>query len=375
MLSLIMLTNKVVEDLPTRQQAIIGLLETYKIKYSVTFISNTDYNALQDVKNVVAQNEKYNLIVLNENTNKNSQIYVALDSTKADNALILDIDTNIDVIEKVLQKYKDDCQNVFVRKKANPLHYFFTKIGMFTYGLGLKMLKKLPDLCCESCVILLNQETINTILEHPQHIKEILNTNLTPDQRYAIIPEKKIYDTPTRLQQKRQKPLMLLGVLSLVFLLVTIAAMLIYPMFNGWIYSLWMFITIVVWLVLSAAACVLIAKQIFNARQGEPIPLDIDDLPLIHVNAEFTHSDLYQQQMYAQFNEESKKEPKAKKEKKTKTEKPKKQTTKKAKGSTKVKSVKTSKTTTKSTKTKAASKETTSTTPKKRGRPPKNKNN
>ena len=371
MLSLIILTNKVVEDLPARQQAIINLLENYKIKFDVNFVSTADYNALDDVKNVVAQNEKHNLIVLAPSSNKNSQIYVGLDSIKGDNALILDIDTNISLIEKILQKYKDDCQNVFVRKKVNSAHYFFTKIGMLTYGLGLKMLKKLPDLCCESSVILLNRVSIDTILENPKHLKELLNTNITPEQKYSILHEKKIYDSPTKVQQKSQTSFMLLGVLSIVFLLVTLGAMFIYPMFNGWIYSLWMFITIVAWLVLSISVCALTAKQIFNARLGSPIPLDIDDLPLIHISNTFSHSDLYQQQMFKEYYNE--KEPTEKENKKPKKQ-PKNEKVKKETATKKTTAKKITKTTSANKKEKTQN-ITTSTTPKKRGRPPKNKTN
>ncbi len=367
MLSLIILTNKVVEDLPARQQAIINLLENYKIKFDVNFVSTADYNALEDVKNVVAQNEKHNLIVLAPSSNKNSQIYVGLDSIKGDNALILDIDTNLSLIEKILQKYKDDCQNVFVRKKVNSAHYFFTKIGMITYGIGLKMLKKLPDLCCESSVILLNRVSIDTILENPKHLKELLNTNITPEQKYSILHEKKIYDAPTKAQQKKQTSFMLLGILSVVFLLVTLGAMFIYPMFNGWIYSLWMFITIVAWLVLSVSVCALTAKQIFNARLGSPIPLDIDELPLIHISNTFSHSDLYQQQMFKEYyNEKETTEKESKK--------PKKQSKKEKveKGNSTKKTIKTTSATKKK---KSENTKTNSTTPKKRGRPPKNKTN
>ena len=371
MLSLIILTNKVVEDLPARQQAIINLLENYKIKFDVNFVSTADYNALDDVKNVVAQNEKHNLIVLAPSSNKNSQIYVGLDSIKGDNALILDIDTNISLIEKILQKYKDDCQNVFVRKKVNSAHYFFTKIGMLTYGLGLKMLKKLPDLCCESSVILLNRVSIDTILENPKHLKELLNTNITPEQKYSILHEKKIYDSPTKVQQKSQTSFMLLGVLSIVFLLVTLGAMFIYPMFNGWIYSLWMFITIVAWLVLSISVCALTAKQIFNARLGSPIPLDIDDLPLIHISNTFSHSDLYQQQMFKEYYNE--KEPTEKENKKPKKQ-PKNEKVKKETATKKTTAKKITKTTSANKKEKTQN-ITTSTTHKKRGRPPKNKTN
>lgn len=364
MLSIIILANKIIDDANARQQSMLSLLAKYNIKYNVTYISTPKYNALQDIKAIVAQHEKYNLIVLGEETNKNSQIYVGLDSAKGENALILDIDTNIDLIEQMLVKYKDGCKNVFVRKKKNALHSFFVKLGMVTYGFGLKLLKKLPDLCCESSVILLGQYAINAILNNPKNQPELLHTNVNPEQKFSLIETKTVHDLPSVSQQKSQTSLFYLGILSVIFLMVTLAAMLIYPMFNGWIYSLWMFITIVLWLTLSVAFCAVISKQIFNARQGASIPLDVDENPFIHLNNSFTHSDLYQQQEFMQYFAE---EQNAKQEKEDK---------KKTKASTKSKKAKTTKTETKAkTKTakKSDAKTTAAPTAKKRGRPPKQK--
>ncbi|MBQ7603143.1 MAG: hypothetical protein IJU58_03275 [Clostridia bacterium] len=380
MLSIIILANKIIDDANTRQKSMLDLLAKYNIKYNVTYISTPKYNALQDIKAIVAQHEKYNLIILGEDTNKNSQIYVGLDSAKGDNALILDIDTNIDLIEQMLVKYKDGCENVFVRKRKNALHSFFVRLGMITYGFGLKLLKKLPDLCCESSVILLGQYAIDAILNNPKHQPELLHTNVNPEQKFSLIETKVVHDLPNVGQQKSQTSLFYLGILSIIFLLVTLAAMLIYPMFNGWIYSLWMFITIVLWLALSVAFCAVISKQIFHARQGELIPLDIDENPFIHLNSSFTHSDLYQQQEFMQYfaTEQNKddNDKSVKKEKKTKrSSKAKDDNNKnnKEKPKSAAKNKKEAKT---KTETKAKNnKQTKTTTPtaKKRGRPPKQK--
>lgn len=376
MLSVIILTNKVMEDINARQQVLIDLLDKYNVKYEVTFVSTPQYNALQDIKTVVAKNEKHNLVLLNEETNKNSQIYVGLDNSKGDNVLILDIDTNAELIEQILQKYKDGCENVFVRPRKNAAHGFFTKLGMITYGIGLKMLKKLPDLCCENSVILLSKSSVEALLNNPQHQRELLNTNIMPDQKFALIQQKTTHDSPTVNQKRAQTPLFSLGILTTIFLIVTLAAMLIYPMFNGWIYSLWMFITIVIWLAVSVAFCAVLSKQIFNARQGEPIPLDIDGYPTILLNNTFTHSELYQQQEFAEYysnTEQNEKKEKTKRKKqtsnKTKKQENKKSTTKSAKNKKDTEKQSVKKSSTKKEKEDKNKEEPK----KKRGRPPKQK--
>lgn len=366
MLSIVILTNKVIEDAGSRQQAILEVLKKYNVKYEITFVSSPQYNALQDIKGIVARNEKHNLIVLSDDANKNSQIYVGLDNTKGENALILDIDTNIELIEQIIQKYKDGCENVFVRQKKNAGHHFFTKLGMITYGMGLKLLKKLPDLCCDSSVILLSKSAIDVILNNPQNQRELLNTNLNPDQKFALIEQKSIHDSPNVNQKRAYGPMFSLGVLSTIFLIVTLAAMLIYPMFNGWIYSLWMFITIVIWLALSIAFCALLSKQVFNSRQGEPIPLDVDGYPIIHFNESLSHSDLYQQQEFMEFyntDQQTESEKKTKKKATKKSSKSTKTDTKKA----------TKKEPTKKTSKPKKSEPQSAKQPKKRGRPPKQK--
>ena len=125
MLSLVVLANKVLSDIGTKDKTVTEELQKYKIDYEIVYITTKNYNALNDIKHIVARDENKYLIDLADDTNKTSQIYVGLDNINGDSALVLDIDTNIDVITQVLQQYKDGCENVFVRKKENPVYDFF----------------------------------------------------------------------------------------------------------------------------------------------------------------------------------------------------------------------------------------------------------
>ena len=292
MLSLVVLANKVLSDIGTKDKTVTEELQKYKIDYEIVYITTKNYNALNDIKHIVARDENKYLIVLADDTNKTSQIYVGLDNINGDSALVLDIDTNIDVITQVLQQYKDGCENVFVRKKENPVYDFFTKLGECTYSLGLKMLKRLNDLCCDSGVVLLNSVSIDTILSYPASAKTLLNTNITPDKKFGIVRTKTIHDSPTHAQQHPQQWLMSLGIVSLIFIIVSLCSLFIYPMFNGWIYNLWIFITIVIWLALGAVVCAFFSKLLFDARQGRPIPIDAEGIPYISIVDAFTHQDL-----------------------------------------------------------------------------------
>lgn len=345
MLSLVILANRAIENIPQRHQEILQTLFDLRINYEVAFVSTPNFTALEDVKKTVAYNEKHSLFLLSENTSKTAQIYFGLDNTKGENVLILDMDTNLDIVRLMLEKYKDGCENVYVKKKENAVFGFFEKIGYATYQLGLKMLRKLPDLCCESSAILLNAQSINAILSTPTIAKELLNTNITPNQKFSTIKTQKIHDTT--INKKTNNHLFSLGILTLIFVVVTIGAMFFYPMFNEWIYSLWMFIAIILWLALSAVLCVLIAKQIYDARQGEKIPVDIDGVPMINICATYTHKELESEYPAVEevLEEDKKEKQKSKKstQKKTtkmKTETKPKTTTKKAtkpSGKTKVK--------------------------------------
>ena len=292
MLSLVVLANKVLSDIGTKDKAIAEALEALNIRYEINYVTTKSFNALNDIKNIVAEQDNRYLIVLADDTNKNSQIYVGLDNIRGESVLLLDIDTNIEVVKQLLQKYKDGCQNVYVRKKENPVLNFFVKLGSGTYTLGLKMLKKITDICCESSVVLLNAQSVDTILSYPQASRALLNTNLTSDQKFGIVATKEIHDSPTHAQLHPQKWLASLGGLSLLFIIVSLGALFFYPMFNGWVYSLWMFITIVLWLALGAVACVIASKLLFDARQGTPIPLDVDGIPFVNIMEAFTHFDL-----------------------------------------------------------------------------------
>ena len=127
--------------------------------------------------------------------------------------------------------------------------------------------------------------------------------------------------------------------LSLLFLVVTLGAMFFYPMFNEWLYSLWMFITIILWLALCVVICVLFAKQIFNARQNEPIPLDIENFPLITIFTAFSHKELENEYKIEEEKKEAKSPKKSTTKKKSlKTES--KKTTKKSETKKEVKKVK-----------------------------------
>ena len=343
MLSVIVLANKDISNLESRNTEIVEQLQSLKINYGITYITNSNYSHLNDIKKIVAQNEKHFLIVLSENTNRLSQLYVGLDTTSvSDNALVIDADTNLELIKQMLEKHKEGFENIYVKKKENAAFSFFETIGKAIYSVGVKMLKKPADMCRDSEVMLLNRNAVNAIVSTPQAAKQLLISNLLTNGKTQTVALPTIHDAPKTKHPNNH--LFSLGILSFLYFIVTLAAMFVYPIFNGWIYSLWMFITIIAWLVLSCIICVILAKLIYNARTFETIPLDVDGIPLINVHSSFTHSELEDEfaeikkqelvQEEKEVKEKAKKtKTKAKKEPKTKTAKTKKtasvQTTKK----------------------------------------------
>ena len=331
MISVVVLAEKSSVDLKTKNSELLNTLADLKISYEILYLASPNFSQMEDLKQIVGQNEKHNLIVCAEDTNKNSKIYVGLDSTRGDSVLLLENDVDTQTVKDVLQKYKDGFENIFVQKKENAVYKFFEKLGEATYRLGLKMLRKLPDICCDGGVVLLNGATIDAILQNPWIEKEILNTNLTPEKRSCILQEKIVHHEDSK-NQHPQSYLFWLGMLSLVFIVVTLGAMFFYPMFNGWVYSLWIFIAIILWLALCAVICVVVSKQIYNARQGEKIPLDIDGLPLINLQTTYTHKELENEYQNEPTKEEVIEEkPKTKTKKSEKTTKTKSASTKKEK--------------------------------------------
>ena len=335
MLSLVILAQNNVDDIENRNQLITESLKEFKINYQITYVTPQNYPKLENIKQVVGKYDKNNVIILGNETNRNSQIYVGLDSARGDSVLVMDIDVNIETIKKVLEKYQDGFENIYVRKKRKGILNIFSKIGASIYNFGIKLLKKLPDLCCDGDVVLLSSESVDTILAYPDDIQELWNTNITPTQKTCVVESLNVHDTKENPVNK--SGFTSFGALSLLFLIVSVGALFFYPMFNEWLYSLWMFITIVLWIALCFVICVVLSKQIYNARQTAPIIMDVDNYPLITIFTTYTHKELEdnykeleqtakQEDKEAKAKKTGKKEPEQKVEKKQKTASPKKKT-------------------------------------------------
>jgi len=206
-----------------------------------------------------------------------------MDVSDNGDVLLCTIDTNPQVMLDILNKHFDGADLVFVRHKENWFKSIFTTLGKMTYQLGLKILGHGQDMCCDARVIYLNSRSINTIIMNPTLSKALRLVSADPEKTLRVVSEKKVYDNPTYEQQQINKSIFTLGIVTFVYILALLGMALVYPLCNGGMYSGWVLVVLVLWVLAGILASVLSSRVIYRARLGYPVAVDLQNEPVLNI--------------------------------------------------------------------------------------------
>ncbi len=283
MISLVITADNTNISCEQKDREFANLLDKFKQPYEILYVANEDYGSLETLKMIAKQNTNRKLVVTSKSTNKNTQIYAALDHTDNGDVLLATLDTNIDLLTIILQKRQNEAELVFVRQKDNFFKSMFVSLGQFAYHLGLKILARGKDMCCDSQVILLNNRSVNTIILNPALSKALRLVNPDPERPARTVVAPKIYDTETPSRQRGNTPFLTLGVVAMFYIIAALLLLIAVPLNNSSVYPIIVLIGILVWFLIGIVAVVVVAKYIFSSRLGLPIALDLSGEPVINI--------------------------------------------------------------------------------------------
>ena len=283
MISLVVTADTKNYNLVERDQAFANLMIQFKQPFEIVYVANADYGFLGELKKIVSNNPNRKLVVTAPSTNINTQIYMGLDQTENGDCLLITMDTDVELIKKMLMKHFDGADLVFVKKKENWFKSFFVGLGRATYQIGLRLLGRGRDLCCDPRVVLLNNRSVNTIILNPVLSKALRLVNPDPEREARVLTEEKLYDNPTPSQQNSNNSFMALGIVSLFYIIALFVMAIIFPIFNSGLYTVWILVGIIVWVILGVIGAAVVARFVYNTRLGIPVAINLANEPVINI--------------------------------------------------------------------------------------------
>ncbi len=259
------------------------VMEQFAEPYEIIYTICSDYGFKDELSRIVCEQKNRHLVISAPSTNINTQIYSAMDVSDNGDVLLCTIDTNPQVMLDILNKHFDGADLVFVRHKENWFKSIFTSLGKWTYQLGLKILGHGQDMCCDARVIYLNARSINTIIMNPTLSKALRLVSADPEKTLRVITEKNVYENPTYEQKQINKSIFTLGIISMIYILALIAMALIFPFYNGGMYTGWLLLGLIVWIFVGILACVFASKTIYKIRLGYPVAVDLQNEPVLNI--------------------------------------------------------------------------------------------
>ncbi len=304
MISLIVTTDGDTNyNLKERDAEFGKVMEQFAEPYEIIYTICSDYGFKDELSRIVCQQKNRHLIISAPSTNINTQIYSAMDVSDNGDVLLCTIDTNPQVMLDILNKHYDGADLVFVRHKENWFKSIFTSLGRMTYQMGLRILGHGQDMCCDARVIYLNSRSINTIIMNPTLSKALRLVSADPNKTLRIVSEKNVYDNPSYEQKQINQSILTLGILTFVYILVLIGLALVYPLFNGGVYSGWVLIALVLWILAGILASVLSSRILYRARLGYPVAVDLQNEPVLNIEDYISYNYELAKQFYQEEDE------------------------------------------------------------------------
>ena len=291
-------------NLAERDKAFSEAMAQFNEPFEIVYTICDDYGFKNELKRIVSGQKNKQLVISAPATNTNTLIYTALDFTNNGDVLLCTMDTNPEVITKILKQHFDGADIVFTKQKENWFKSIFTSLGRTTYQLGLRFLGRGQDIGCDARVIYLNARSVNTIILNPTLSKALRLVNPDPERHYRVVTTEKIYENPTLEQKQTNRSFFALGIVSMFFFLALIAMALVFPFFNDGTYTGIVLVGVIVWLVFGILICVVSARQIYKTRLGYPVALNLQKEPVIKV-VEYVS---YNSEIAKQFSEDENEE-------------------------------------------------------------------
>lgn len=283
MISLVVTADSTKFNPAERDRAFATLLTEFKQPFEIVYVANSDFANLDALREVAKSSDNRRLVVTTPSTNINTQIYTALDHTNSGDVLLATLDTNIELIKQVIKKHIDGADLVFVKQEENWFKSMFVALGHGTYQMGLKLLGRGRDMCCEPRVVLLNNRSVNTIILNPALSKALRLVNPDPERTARVVSSKNVFDEPTPAQKSSNNSFLSLGIVSLFYIIALLVMAVVFPICNSGVYTIWILIAIIIWIILGVVGSVIAAKFTYNSRLGLPIAINLAGEPVINI--------------------------------------------------------------------------------------------
>jgi len=285
MISLVITADTPDVDCIQKDKELDSLLKKFKTPFDILYVANEDFEKLDDLRYIAKTTVNRKLVVTTKSTNKNTQIYTALDHTENGDVLLATLSTNIDLITVMLQKRQNEAELIFVKTKENFFKSIFTGLGEWTYKMGLKLLGRGKDMCCDPQVLLLNNRSVNTIILNPAFSKALRIVNPDPERESRTIVAPKIYDTPPTTEKKPTLPFFTLGIATLIYIIGFLLISVAFPINNSNVYTIWILIGLILWILAGLVGAVLVSRYTYETRLGLPVALDLSGEPVINIHS------------------------------------------------------------------------------------------
>ncbi len=269
MLTLVIKAEKPVQNIFEKHESFLVATQSYERDFNVLFLAHSDFENLQDLKQIATTCEGHELFVCDKKTTDEEMIAMALTISQDNDVALLTLDTNTEILKEMLTRRAQGYKIVRVKQKSNFFGQLFGVLGNWTYSIGLKMLGKKRDNFSESDVMFLDSNVVSSICEDMQNTRESRITNVFSQTKHMTIENKNVYDEKKNAS-KNTKPMISFGAWSFVFLLAFVALTSIYPFFYNFTYSWWMIVLIVAWVGLGVLLTFLFSRKLFYKRLGWP---------------------------------------------------------------------------------------------------------
>ena len=291
MLNVIITANKIVDNIYERDMQIVNLLNSYKIEHDIVYICNEDYPDKQSITTLVKDLENHSVLVMAKDTNQATQIYLGIARANGNEALLLSIDTNFQLITEIIEKMQDGYESIVVQKKIKGITGIITNIGVGTYKFGQTCMGRAHDMCNDSNIALLTPENVNQITFDAELSKVYRITDQSGDKKHIYLKRERIYDQPTKQENKPLKSLTSLGASSLLYYIALLCMAVAFPIFNNGVYTWWMIVGIVVWVALGIISSVLVARDNCNTRMQNGVPVNLVGEPQLYIISYTIHGE------------------------------------------------------------------------------------
>lgn len=281
MLTVLLTVDTPANDFSERYKDFLDTILKYENDFEVIFLTKTDYPFKDAFRVLASKLPNHQFVALDELNNKNEVILTGLAQAQGDDILLCTWDTNIIVIDQLLQKRKEGCDLVFVKNKKSKFKKFFEGLGTASYNFGTRFIKHNFDMFAETDVQLIDGRVANLICAAPDESFELRVTNNYKQLKQGVVESEHIFENGRTAQIT--SPVFPLGVVAFFYLIGLVSLIIITPLFNQGIYSWWALLVIALWLVLGVVGLISTTKRIYRTRNANPVRLNRNGEPILIV--------------------------------------------------------------------------------------------